>query len=141
MLDINIEGMSEIESKFKDWANQAKNPKKLLEQLGKREVKRTRDRFQSKSTPDNKRWQIWDRDTQEQRAREGTGSAGILVRTGALLRSIRYQVKGDEVVVGSNLDYAAYQQFGTDNIPARPFLGFNDASNADITWLAETMFK
>lgn len=48
-----------------------------------------------------------------------------LMRTGALYRSIDYTVNMArlEVVIGSTDPIAAYQEFGTDKIPPRPFIG------------------
>lgn len=44
--------------------------------------------------------------------------------TGALITSIRIEFDGDGLgaSVGSDLDYAAYLEFGTMDMPARPFL-------------------
>lgn len=52
-----------------------------------------------------------------------------LIRTGALMRSIRYDVARRKVTIGSPLPYAAIHQFGgkagrrgQTRIPARPYL-------------------
>ena len=52
----------------------------------------------------------------------------ILLETGALLGSIEHNIdpmanKTGEAYVGTNLEYAKYQEFGTSRIPPRPFLG------------------
>lgn len=46
------------------------------------------------------------------------------VDTGRLRNSITFEVTadGDVVRVGTNLEYAAFQEFGTRKMPARPFL-------------------
>lgn len=45
------------------------------------------------------------------------------VSTGALRDSITAQSDGDlSAVVGSDLDYAVYQEYGTSRMPAQPFL-------------------
>lgn len=42
--------------------------------------------------------------------------------TGGLWKSISYRLEGeDTVVIGSDKEYATYHQFGTKNMPARPF--------------------
>jgi HK97 gp10 family phage protein len=48
-----------------------------------------------------------------------------LMRTGELYRSIDYTVnmQGLEVVIGSTSPIAAFQEFGTQHIPPRPFIG------------------
>lgn len=48
-----------------------------------------------------------------------------LFETGALRDSITHNVDADgrEAAVGTDIEYAKYQEFGTSKIPARPFLG------------------
>lgn len=44
------------------------------------------------------------------------------VDTGALRDSIEVSVQGNSAVVSANTDYAAYVEFGTSKMPARPYL-------------------
>ena len=44
------------------------------------------------------------------------------VDTGALLRSLRVKNKGFYADIGSDMFYAPWLEFGTQNMPARPFL-------------------
>ncbi len=55
-------------------------------------------------------------------------ATGILVRTGALMGSIRTVVNGDRVTVGSGVPYASAHQYGITrrNIPPRPFFVLQD---------------
>lgn len=48
----------------------------------------------------------------------------ILTDTGRLRRSITGRVWGNRLVIGTNVEYAPYHQYGTSRIPARPFLLF-----------------
>lgn len=52
----------------------------------------------------------------------GVGDSPLLV-TGELYASIEHEVHGREAVVGTKLDIGAYQEFGTEKIPPRPFMG------------------
>lgn len=61
--------------------------------------------------------------TQEERARLGYPANEPLLREGDLRNSIQREVVGDEAVIGSKSDIAAYQEFGTSRIPPRPFIG------------------
>lgn len=61
--------------------------------------------------------------TQADRVRQGYSADDPLLRDGTLRRSIEHEVSGDSVVVGSKLDIAAFQEFGTKTIPPRPFIG------------------
>ncbi len=140
MIEFKVENLDEIERKFKKWGKKVSAPKDILNEFGKHEVERVKARFGSKSDPDGGKWTQWDRDTEEERQREGTSSTGLLFETGALYNSIQYQVSGNKVTIGTNVEYAQYLQDGTVNMPPREFLGFNDRSAADISWLIETVF-
>ncbi|WP_024516853.1 hypothetical protein [Bradyrhizobium sp. Tv2a-2] len=45
-----------------------------------------------------------------------------LLETGEMRDSIRHEVTGDTARIGSDLDYALYQEVGTSKIPPRSFL-------------------
>lgn len=60
--------------------------------------------------------------TQERRGQLGYPPNEPLLRDGTLRDSIDYTVGEMEAVIGSNLDYAAAQELGTDRIPPRSFL-------------------
>jgi HK97 gp10 family phage protein len=46
-----------------------------------------------------------------------------LYETGELQNSIQHNVDDHEAYVGTDVEYAKYQEYGTSRIPARPFLG------------------
>lgn len=140
-ITFDVDGVEEIDKKFDKWRKQFSKPKDILEEFGKRELTRTKKRFDKQRGPDGQPWAAWSAEYLERRIREGTASFGILVSSGALFRSLDYQVRGNSVSVGSPLEYAEYMQEGTNDIPARPFLGFNDRSEADIAWLFNTILK
>lgn len=45
---------------------------------------------------------------------------GILRETRKLANSLRYQLEGDTLLFGTDVEYAEYQQFGTDPYTIRP---------------------
>jgi len=61
--------------------------------------------------------------TEDEKARLGYDTGAPLLREGDLRESIEHEVKGLDAVIGSKMDIAAYQEFGTDKIPPRPFIG------------------
>lgn len=61
--------------------------------------------------------------TQAERARLGYSPDEPLLRTGELRDSIKHEVDRLHAVIGSKEDKAAWQEFGTDKIPPRPFMG------------------
>lgn len=57
--------------------------------------------------------------------RKSGGKHPLLIRSGDLRQSIKSRLSGsDTVVVCTKVKYAAYHQFGTKKMPARPFFPF-----------------
>jgi HK97 gp10 family phage protein len=61
--------------------------------------------------------------TESEKSRLGYPTGAPLLREGTLRDSIEHEVSGNEAVIGSKSDIAAYQEFGTDKIPPRSFIG------------------
>ena len=61
--------------------------------------------------------------TKEDRLRGGYSEDNPELRTGELRDLIEYVVVPPEVIIGSELDIALWQEMGTDKMPARSFLG------------------
>lgn len=61
--------------------------------------------------------------TEAEKARLGYPADAPLLREGDLRESIEHEVQGHEAVVGSKSEIAEYQEFGTNTIPPRPFIG------------------
>lgn len=81
----------------------------------------------TKMAPDGKPWAPWARSTAKARMKKGNAGQGLLNDSGELSRSIRYQVSGKQVIVGSIAGpYAEFLQFGTNKMPARPFIGWSE---------------
>lgn len=110
----------------------------LLEDLGAVLESSTRARIQSeKSGPDGEPWPDWSPAYAETRH----GGHSLLSADGGLLNSIRSDVRGDEVEVGTNLVYGAVHQFGGAEvdmpIPARPYLGVSAQDESDMLAVAD----
>jgi HK97 gp10 family phage protein len=67
-------------------------------------------------------WKELAESTLKTHAAYGVGDTPLMF-TGGLYASIEHEAHGSEAVVGSKLDIAMYQEFGTDKIPPRPFIG------------------
>ena len=120
----------------------------VLHEIGATLEASTRQRFEDGIGPDGVAWQP------SQRAILTGGQT--LVDTGRLRGSISYQVEGDEVLIGTNVIYAAIHQMGgrieakdggrlafrlpdggyvtptAVEMPARPFLGVSAEDAEDI---------
>lgn len=124
-------GIAELLAKIAD-------PRGALEEIGEVLVQSTKRRFASETDPQGNRW-AENRPVTKARKK----NPKILTEEGYLGDLITWQLEGSKgVAVGSNLAYAAVQQFGAKrgafgrtkrnapipwgNIPARPFLGLSD---------------
>lgn len=103
----------------------------LLESVGALVESQTRQRIQEdKEAPGGGAWAEWS----ESHARTRHGGQSLLQGEGDLLDSMQYLVEGEDVVVGSNLIYAATHQYGDEKrgIPAREFLGLSAEDEVEL---------
>ena len=113
-------GMDTALRKLKQLAERGNEITPVLDELGEDEVTRVMLRFENSEAPDGLK------------VRDGKP----LMDTGRLYQSVVAHVANDSLQVGTNVSYAPYHQFGTEHIPARPFLGVSDdllASLQEIT--------
>ncbi len=127
----------------------------LMIRLGDYLAEATIERFPTGRAPDGSAWAPKSLVTLE---RQGGGQRGADPRplfgpSGLLSRLISYEVTPTSVTVGSNMIYAAVQQFGAaqgafgvtaaggpipwGNIPARPFLGLSDDDERAVVKIVE----
>ena len=107
----------------------AADPLPVLSRIGASEVENVRGRIrQTKRNPWGADWAPWAPSTAQHREHKGNAAQGLLWDEGDLIESIRYAVQYGTVDIGSDLDYAPYLQFGTQDMPARPFLGWNPST-------------
>lgn len=66
------------------------------------------------------------------KARRFGAGLRILERSGALRRSISTRIEGGALVASTAVPYAAFHQFGTRFIPARPFLVLTESDNEEV---------
>lgn len=78
--------------------------------------------YQAEAGPFNE-WPELADSTKQDRVNQGYPADKPLLREGTLRDSIVDEVAIIEGVVGSKDPIAAYQEYGTDRIPARPFIG------------------
>lgn len=133
------------------------NPTELLHRLGEALLASTQSRFRSQTAPDGAAWAALSpaylRSKRKQRNR-------ILTLHGTLRASLRYQVSGQQLAVGTHMEYAAIHQFGGEirartaralrvgggwrrsvKMPARPFLGLSAADERAIERTAATLLR
>lgn len=131
---VSTDGLDEALGTLRLLAAKGKNLSPMLDELGRDEEARVLMRFEHGEAPDGTTWQA----LKQPRPRGGDKP---LQDTGVLMGSITAQVHGNTLQVGTATDYAHYHQFGTQHIPARPFLGVSDDLLASIKELTHAYFN
>lgn len=133
------------------------NPETLLLSVGEELLNSTRDRFKSQRAPDGSKWAALLSAYQESKSKN---KDKILTLDGYLGGTLRYQVDGNAIELGSGLEYAAIHQLGgtikpkrgralrvgnrlvgSVKIPARPYLGVSADDEVRILELAQDFMQ
>lgn len=138
-------------------------PNPMFKDMGEYLVPAHQNRFKTSTAPDGTKWKPNTETTyinilgKQHSNKDGKiNSKGInrvtskkpLVISGTLRDQIHYQISGDLLLVGSNLIYAATQQFGAKkkefgngapwgDIPAREYLGISIADETELMNIVE----
>jgi len=129
---VGVQELEKLRKRFEGLSENLRGDPWLVEQIGEQQANSARKRIQeTKREPAGKKWKPW---SERYRKTVKNPNHSLLLKTGALRDSITYEVNSPaEVVVGSSLEYAGAHLYGTDNMPARPFLdtepGFSDPSD------------
>lgn len=104
----------------------------LMEAIGSVLENNTRDRFDTKLSPNGEYWANLMPSTIAQK-----GNDKILDDSNDLKKSIAWHANKDSVSVGTPEPYGVYHQFGAkkrngEDMSARPFLGLSDDDKQDI---------
>ena len=102
-------------------------------EMGEHILESTQDRMSHELSPDGTPWEPLSVNTIEQKDLTNQ-SEKILRGYGILADTLSYQVNSNQLMFGSNVEYAATHQFGRDNanIPARPLLGVSGEDEIEI---------
>ena len=130
---VSTDGLDEALGTLRLLATKGEDLAPMLDELGQDEVARVVQRFEQSRSPDGTAWQALKRPRPR-------GGDRPLQDTGVLMGSITAQVHGNTLQIGTATDYAHYHQFGTQHIPARPFLGVSDDLLASIQELTHAYF-
>lgn len=131
---VSTDGLGEALGTLRLLATKGEDLTPMLDELGQDEVARVVQRFEQSRSPDGTAWQALKRPRPR-------GGEYPLQDTGVLMGSITAQAHGNTLQIGTAIDYAHYHQFGTQHIPARPFLGVSDDLLASIKELTHAYFS
>ncbi|MCD1597870.1 phage virion morphogenesis protein [Rheinheimera aquimaris] len=120
-ISIDAGGANAIADVITQLIQQGQQLKPALSQIGEYLVEATQERFQLEVAPDGSLWEPLAPET----IRRKNGDTRILRQRSTLVDTILYDASDEQLLVGSNMEYAATHQFGRedDGIPAREWLG------------------
>lgn len=147
MIEIEVDD-AQVLYELQRLADSVLDSEPVLMLIGEKLVESTKARFANKTAPDGSQWER-NSDTTinlEWKRRDGSirpakARDDPLVGEGTLGETINYKINGDELLIGSNMEYAAMMQFGgtkaefphlLGDIPARPFLGISNDDRDEI---------
>ncbi|MDO5290232.1 MAG: phage virion morphogenesis protein [Pseudomonadota bacterium] len=149
MLTIKYEGKA-VQTALGKLLQAIDRPQPMLHKIGQDLAESTMHRFATSSAPDGSRWAP--KSAVTRRAYPYSGAKPLVGETKALATTIRYQVAGHAIMIGSGQEYAAVHQFGAKagslwqgrnkrgrrakspwgDIPARPYLGLSKQDEQSI---------
>jgi len=123
-LTAQLTGTTALTKALNQLMTQAGTLSPALAQIGEYLLESHQSRFQLEIAPDGTPWAPLAPETLARK----NGEDRILQDQGTLRDTLSYSVTGNELLFGSNLEYAATHQFGReeDGIEARPFIGITD---------------
>lgn len=149
MLTIQVQGLDTVQIQLIRLAKRGANLTPLLKDMGEQVLNSTQERFDTSTDPDGNAWAsnspvtfarlLGNRHTNKNGKINARGVSRVMSKKPLILNhtlqsSIRYQVNGQSVMVGTNMVYAKMMHFGGTksafshlwgDIPARPFLGIS----------------
>ncbi len=137
-VQIQSDGLKSLNHSINQMAGLISPPNDLLAVVGAVVESQTRRRIlEEKAAPDGSIWDDW---SDKYAATRHSGHS-FLEGDGDLVDSLGWNISDNKVSVGSNLVYAAIQQFGGDevgiNIPARAFLGLSADNEKELIDVVE----
>ncbi len=127
---IKADGIDKVTQAFKKVSKVAR-PDHITKVISEELLVIHNEYFEKRESPDGIKWQDKSQATKKEYARQGITNSKILEKH----QYLKYLTVGSnhkESWIGSDRDYAEYNQFGTKNkdgsirAVARPFLGLND---------------
>jgi phage virion morphogenesis protein len=112
------------------YIKQGQSLEPALAEIGEYLIESHQERFQLEVEPDGTPWEPLSPKTIKQKG----GDDRILQSSDTMRDQLAYQLSGNELEFGSNLEYAATHQFGreADGIVARPFIGLATGQWSDV---------
>lgn len=135
----DIREIKRLAAAFKGVTLEAADRRRLTRELGVELEDQTKDRFDTKVSPEGDTWEAISDVHQEYLARRFPGAESPLVISGELRDSVESQPSEWAVLVGATKIYAHVHQTGwaEKNIPPRPYLGIGPDDEEALALIVE----
>jgi len=132
-VSVDVIGGDTIAKALNRLINNVDDASPALRDIGEHLTESTQDRMDDEVDPSGNPWEPLSVNTIEQKSLSSQ-SDKVLRGYGTLADTLNYQLSDNQLMFGSNMEYAATHQFGREsaNIPAREFLGFSDEDENEI---------
>jgi len=132
-VSVDIRGQKQVAQALNRLLKQGGDLEPAFRDIGEYLLESTQQRFIDQQAPDGEPWEPLSPQTLKNKKRQDR----VLTETGTLADTLNYQLGNNQLMLGSNLEYAATHQFGreADGIPARPFLGVAPFEQAEILYI------
>jgi len=129
-VSVDVVGQKQIAQALNRLLKQGSDLEPAFRDIGEYLLESTQQRFVDQQAPDGEPWEPLSPKTLAKKKRQDR----ILTETGTLADTLNYQIGANQLMLGSNMEYAATHQFGreADGIPARPFLGIAPFEQVEI---------
>ena len=131
LIEVTI-GTESVERALRELAERGQNMRPVLGDIGEHLLQSTEDRFRRQVDPEGNPWRPL---SLNYRTTKPRNKDKILTLDGHLRRTLRYNVRGSELTVGTDRVYGAVHQFGFEDIPARPYLGISDDDTSELVMI------
>jgi len=129
-----------VESRLAKMKSNASNTGQLLNDIGGYMLRTTQqERFGKESDPDGRKWKPLSPGYKRIKDMLRPGRP-ILEFDGKLKGSLKVVIEGDQVSVGTDVEYGVKHQRGFGKMPARPFLGINETDTEEILGIVTKAF-
>ena len=148
VVTIQDDELKALSSRLKEMALKPSDRKQLLHDIGVEIETQTKERFETKTSPDGDDWAEIAQSTKKfYRKKYGSENPGkgTLWRLSSvpMIDTVTSEVSSWSVLVGATKVYAAVHQYGwrERNIPARPYLGLSNDDKVDIIGIINTFLE
>lgn len=119
-----------------------KNLDPVFKKIGQFEMRQTRRRIvKTKESPDKVKWKGWAPGTIKARWNKGNIGQGLLYDTKTMHDLFVLTHSNNHMSLKPGVNYAEFLQFGTNNMSARPFMGWSEVSLEFIERAFKRHFK